>query len=197
MKKPYFLVRDDDSAILSCMWYDDPDAGPGKPLPLPPEGTVLVDSPLALEFTREGRSDTSVAYWQEGAVEWIDTASLEALRDAKKLEINKCRELANSTYFEFQEKRIACDALSWKDILSANCLIALTGTLPQGWPGGWKTIDNSYVAIPDVATWTQFIGAMVSRGTAHFNHSQQLKSLLAAAETPEQIAAIKWETLDV
>lgn len=123
--------------------------------------------------------------------------AMEILRERKEAEINAARMFANRTYFTFQNKQVACDDLSWNDIISANAEISLTREMPEGWVGGWKTMDDSYVVITDVATWILFIKAMVSRGTTHFNHSQQLKSLLAAAETPEQIAAINWETLIV
>lgn len=190
--KQFLMVRASDSFIQGTVLQDDPDYGPTIPADIAPAGMSLIAFDGV--FTRENRKDSEAAFWRAGLVEWQEMASLDDLREAKKIEINKCRELANTTYFEFQNKQIACDALAWKDILSANCYVALTGQMPEDWPGGWKTVDNSYVAIPDVATWTQFIGAMVSRGTAHFHHAQQLKALLGAAETPEQIAAITWET---
>jgi hypothetical protein len=34
--------------------------------------------------------------------------------------------------------------------------------------------------------------SMTAQGTENFNHAQALKALLAAAGTPEEIAAIEW-----
>jgi hypothetical protein len=62
--------------------------------------------------------------------------------------------------------------------------------MPPGWPGGWKSMDNEIVLIPDVATWAQFYGSMVAAGTANFNHSQALKAQLAAASAPAEVEAV-------
>lgn len=51
-------------------------------------------------------------------------------------------------------------------------------------------MDNTYVAIPDKATWVQFYGAMVAAGMTHFNHAQALKSQLSAATTAAQVEAV-------
>lgn len=77
MKKPYLSVRIADGLVLSVLWYDDPDAGPGKPMPSALPGSELVDTPCAAEFTREGRRNTEAAYWRDGIIEWEDHAVLD------------------------------------------------------------------------------------------------------------------------
>ena len=190
MQKSYLMVRDSDSVILGLLWNDDDNAGPVPPQQVAPEGVTLVFTEEV--FDRAGHSDTCVATWASGSIVWTDTATLEDLKSAKNLEINTARHVANQSYFEFSSKQIACDAVSMLDIQSANAEIALTREMPSTWPGAWKAIDNSYALIPDVATWTLFIKAMVSRGTAHFAHAQALKQLLATAMTPEAVAEISW-----
>lgn len=118
--------------------------------------------------------------------------TLDALKAAKNTEINAARLAANQGTFEHAGKLIACDPLSRSDIDGINGFVALTGSLPPGWPGGWKAADNSLLPIADVAAWTAFYGAMVAAGNAHFAHSQALKSQLAAATTAEEVAAISW-----
>lgn len=168
---------------------DDPDEGPPQ---LPAcEGECQY---IGTEFTWAAPSDTCKPTWPVGAtgIVWVETAALEDLKAAKNAEINAARLKANRTSFQYGGKAIACDELSMIDIQSANGSVAITGALPGGWPGAWKAMDNTYVPIPDVATWTAFYQAMVDTGTANFNHSQDLKAQLAAATTPEQVAAIVW-----
>lgn len=130
--------------------------------------------------------------WQSKA--WLDPRTLADLKRAKALEINQARERANFTTFPHAGKLIVCDTLSRSDIDGTNGYVALHGALPPGWPGGWKALDNSYTPIADVAGWKAFYDSMYLQGQANFAQSQQLKSQLADASTPEQIALITWDT---
>lgn len=117
---------------------------------------------------------------------------LVALKAAKNEEINASRMAVNFSHFTHGGKQIACDQLSRSDIDGTNGFVALYGALPPGWPGGWKAMDNSYVAIADVAAWKAFYASMFAAGNANFAHAQALKALLAQADTPEAVAAIQW-----
>lgn len=130
--------------------------------------------------------------WDWSANEWRDPRTLEQAKAEKNAEINAARAAANASTFTYGGKEIAVDDLSMKDIQSANGIISLTGALPGGWPGAWKAVDNTYVSIPNIATWTAFYAAMVAQGTANFAHSQQLKDTLAAATTIAEVDAITW-----
>lgn len=132
--------------------------------------------------------------FQSGGFALQDRRPLQDLKAAKNAEINAARLAANQTSFTFQGKAIACDALSRGDIEGVNGLVALTGALPPGFPGGWKAADNSVVAIPNVQVWAQFYGAMVAQGTANFNKSQALKAQLDLAQTAAEVEAISWNT---
>ena len=118
--------------------------------------------------------------------------SLVKAKQTKNALINQWREIANKTSFTFSGKQISVDDLSTKDILFANAEILNRGSLPQNWVGGWKTMDNSFVAIPTIEVWRDFISAMYGQGVTNFAHSQALKSQLAAATTLEEVEAIKW-----
>lgn len=119
-------------------------------------------------------------------------AALTKAKIDKNLQINAWRETANKTSFTFAGKQIAVDDLSTKDILFANAEINNRNALPADWVGGWKTLDNSFVSIPSVEVWRNFISAMYGQGVLNFAHSQQLKSQLSLATTLAEVEAIKW-----
>lgn len=118
--------------------------------------------------------------------------TLVELKAAKNVEINAARLTANRSTFTHAAKVFACDELSRSDIDGANGMIANLGAMPPGWPGGWKAVDNTYLAIVTVADWKAFYGSMFAAGNANFTHAQDLKANLAAATTPAQVAAIVW-----
>lgn len=128
--------------------------------------------------------------WQ--TKQWEDLRTLADLKATKNLQINESRLKANRTSFTFNNKQIAADALSRSDIDAMHGIVLLNNEMPVGWQGGWKAMDNTYVAIPDVATWSLFYSAMVAQGQANFAHSQNLKATLAAATTITEVEAIKW-----
>lgn len=117
--------------------------------------------------------------------------SLEDIKATKIAEINAARLKANRGTFIFMNKPVACDELSRSDIDGANGVISLTGALPPGWLGSWKTATNEYIPVPDVATWAALYGAMVAQGTANFTHSQELKAQIETAFTAGDRAALE------
>lgn len=122
----------------------------------------------------------------------VPAPSLEELKAAKNDEINNARLTANFSSFLYQGKYIQCDQLSRSDIDATNSYVSLFSALPPDFPGGWKTADNSYVSIPDVAIWKEFFLAFYNTGINSFMHSQALKEQLALADTPEDVEAIHW-----
>lgn len=117
---------------------------------------------------------------------------LDLLKGRVLAQINAARATANTSTFEHGGKTFSCDQLSRGDIDGVNGEVALTGALPQGFPGAWKAVDNTFLPITDVAAWTAFYRAMVAQGAVNFAHAQQLKAQLASATTPEAVAAIVW-----
>lgn len=118
--------------------------------------------------------------------------TLDKLKSVKNSAINAARLATNRSTFTHAGKSFACDELSRGDIESTNGFISLNGTLPPGWPGGWKAADNTYAGIADIAAWKGFYASMFSAGMANFSHAQTLKTQLAAATTAAQVAAIVW-----
>lgn len=123
----------------------------------------------------------------------VDDRTLPQIKEAKNREINEARLRANRSGFTFAGKLIASDELSRGDIDAVQAVVARTGALPPGFPGGWKAVNNTMLAIPDVATWDEFYGAMYATGLANFARAQALKAMLAAASTAEEVNAIHWE----
>lgn len=118
--------------------------------------------------------------------------TLDDLKARKNAEINAARAAANTSTFAHGGKTFSCDQLSRSDIDGVNGYVALYGALPPGFPGAWKAVDNTYLPIADVEAWKVFYTAMVAQGATNFAHAQELKTQLAAATTPEAVAAIVW-----
>ena len=119
-------------------------------------------------------------------------ASLSELKVAKNAEINTSRLTANFSRFPHAGKEFACDELSRSDIAGTNGSMTLIGDFPPGWPGGWKAVDNTYIAITTRVEWESFYLSMCATGAANFTHAQELKATVDAATTAEEVAAITW-----
>lgn len=145
---------------------------------------------VTMFFVGSGEVFEREATEQEVAAAAQGLPTLADLKAAKNAAINAARLKANQSNFTFAGKQIATDPLSRSDIDGAHGIIVATGTLPAGWPGGWKAADNTICQISDVPTWLAFYGAMVAQGTANFAHAQTLKAQLAAATTPEEVEAV-------
>jgi hypothetical protein len=117
---------------------------------------------------------------------------LAALKAAKNEAINAWRAIANFSTFPHAGKQIACDALSRSDIDGVANNIGLSGGFPEGFPMAWKATDNTFIQLVDVDAFKAMYASMTAQGTANFSHAQDLKAQLAAASTPEEVAAIEW-----
>ena len=159
-------------------------------LRVPPE--TLYAPEMAAQFVECG-DDVEVGWpWDGESFTPPPAPPLADLKAAKNAEINAARLAANFSTFQHAGKAIACDQLSRSDIDGTNGFVSLYGSLPPGWPGGWKAVDNTYVAIASVADWKAFYGSMFAAGNANFAKAQNLKQQLDAATTAEEVAAIAW-----
>lgn len=127
----------------------------------------------------------------------IPTQSVTDLKLIWNKKVNELRAIANQTSFTFMSKEIAVDRLSRSDLDGISSYISLYGELPPGFPKVWKTLDNSYIPIPDINTFKLLIAAMVAQGSINFYKSEQLKQKIKYA-TYEQmqddkfLATIVW-----
>jgi hypothetical protein len=119
-------------------------------------------------------------------------ANFDYAKSHKRELINTWRAEANQTYFMHAGKQIECDALSRSDIDAVAGNIALTGDFPAGFPNAWKTLDNSYIALPTVQSFKDMYSSMTLQGTANFGHAQELKAALAASTTLAALDAVRW-----
>ena len=142
--------------------------------------------------TPKPASPNPIYTWDWPTHTWVDTRAIADVRAAKNQSINAARLAANQSTFPFAGKIIQCGAVGRSDIDGINGAVTLTGALPPGFPGGWKALDNTFVSIPDKATWTSFYFAMVAQGQANWAQSQSLKAQVAAATTNQQVDAITW-----
>lgn len=117
--------------------------------------------------------------------------NIDEFLEKKLEEINKSRIDANNGTFNFSGKAISCSNDGRTNIDAINGIVSLTGAMPNDWVGVWKAEDNSYISIPDVATWTSFYGAMVAQGIANFTQSETLKAQLNAAYNANDMQAMK------
>lgn len=167
-------------------------------------GGVVVNSIVAtVAEAQTSYPDATCIEAAVGAVGWLwdgerltpppgPVVPLAELKAAKNAEINAARLAANFSTFTHAGKAIACDQLSRSDIDGTNGFVSLHGSMPPGWPGGWKAVDNSYVPIGSVADWKAFYSSMFAAGNANFARAQALKAQLDAAATAEEVAAIAW-----
>lgn len=126
---------------------------------------------------------------------WVDPRTLSVAQFEKRAEINASGLIANQGTFNFRQKLFQCDALGRSNIDGMNGIITLLNALPANWLGQWKASDDTFLPIPDIATWVLFYGAMVAQGQANFVHSQALKSKIALATTNQQLDEISWTTV--
>lgn len=117
---------------------------------------------------------------------------LELLRNKKMSDINSARAQADGSYFEFGGKQIDADADSMRQINAITGYVALFNEFPPGFPGAWKTVDNSYLPLPDIATWKSLVQAMAVTGTSNFLKQQALKTDVAQAASMAAIESIQW-----
>jgi len=117
---------------------------------------------------------------------------LELLRNKKMSDINSARAQADGSYFEFGGKQIDADADSMRQINAITGYVALFNAFPPGFPGAWKTMDNSYLPLPDIATWKALVQSMAVTGTSNFLKQQALKTDVAQAASMAAIESIQW-----
>lgn len=130
------------------------------------------------------------AMFEGGQVVTDTSDSLDALKARKRAEITQDRINADADHFTYQGKSIRTADKDMMDLLVADA--RWNKGLPSNWPGGWKAVDDTYVAIGTKDDWDAFFIAMYDAGISNFDHSQKLKAQLDAATTPEDVAAVKW-----
>lgn len=188
--KQFLMVRD-DALIVGAMWQPDMDDGPQLKPPSPvPDGVELIE--YAGEFDRSAWPDAFVARLVDGVPAWSDPRTMDDLRVAKRDEINAAWIAADSRAFGYAGEQFRAGADDVLRLNSINGYISLMNEMPPGWIGVWKTMADTFIELPDVASWKPFYTAFVMKGVTNYLAAQGLKAQLAAATTAAAIAAITW-----
>lgn len=204
------MYRDKETGLIALTHSDIRLARPNASLPSDLTNEIIQE--VGFDMVRQAprpnvdeiRQAVSEAdpVWSDG--EWVQawrvtdlpveqaTQNLALALTSKRLQINAWRLQANRGTFTHGGKSFACDELSRSDIDGITSYVTLCGALPPDWPGGWKAIDNTYLAITTVDQWRQFVASMVASGSANFERSQVLKAQLELCTTQAQIDAIQW-----
>lgn len=178
-----YAIIDEQERVTSLVWEE------GEP----PPNSVATNLPTPYYPSKP--FEGAVLRVQNGDLVWQDARDLETVRAHKNQQINAWRAEADRGTFVFMDKQIQVDDLSRMAINAVSSEVALTGELPASFSKAWKALDNSYISIPDVLTWKQFVKAMVAQSTANFLKAQELKNLLQSYTTLAEIDALTWETL--
>jgi hypothetical protein len=199
MMKPYFQVDQVDGRIQCVAWYPDPEAGPVPPVVAVLPGIRLLDTPLARDFTREGRRSTEAAYWRDGdevtpgTVEWVETATLDDARALAWAAAKKSRDEAEGADFEFAGILYQPDVAK----ITGAVLAALLPIQPPLAPFSidWTVSDNSVVTLD--AEQVMALGLTL---TARINRIHQrgrvLRDLINNSATPAEAYGYTWNSLD-
>lgn len=177
-------------AVHFGMEFDDPTDGPARPFMPAPGGTVYeqVQEP----FVRLDLGPTVLPFLAAGAVQWVETAGIDDQRAAKNDEINAAWIAADSAAFQYAGEQFRAGADDVLRLNSINGYISLMNAMPPDWIGVWKTMGDTFIALPDVDSWKPFYTAFVIKGVTNYLAAQGLKAQLAAATTAAEIAAIHW-----
>ncbi len=186
----HFIIVSQETIVLMGFSKYIPEIGPAPRFPEPMKGCTYVE--LDQPFNRINNSPSVIAKWENNNIVWEETATLEEVKLQKNAEITAAKIAANGGRFIYMGEEILVDEASFREMQSTCAWVAMTQSMPNNWPGGWKTVSNTYVPIPNVPGWVEFYGTMVQSGLANFNRSQQLKLAIAAASTHEELLLINW-----
>ncbi len=191
MKQPTALVNPDGE--IERLWeHDAPEVGPIL-YPRVPVDYRYVVLPALFDINSPPTGSCVAMMGGDGTPYWQERGDLESIKREQTAAINAAHTLANRTSFMFQGKEIQADEHSMTQIQITNGGILTRGGLRPGWLGAWKALDNTYVAIPDLATWHAFYESIEATGTANFIKAQTLKQAITAAQTIAEVTAITWQ----
>lgn len=122
----------------------------------------------------------------------VPAPTLAELKAAKYIDINLFRSSAGNASFQYAGSMFPGDASARFEIYTVQGYVERTGALPDGLPANWPAADGSSLSVATVAEWDAFYAAFVSHIVTIVSHTADLQALIAAATTPEQVAAVVW-----
>lgn len=182
----YAILGDDGKVVGVASGF----VAGGVPVPDNYSGNILnsyLDGESFREYPDRPMFSTSFDYVSR---QWISHApSIDDMK-AEKISAVTMRRVQEDQRFQFGGKWFQADAAAWKQISGVHGWVSAQNTMPPGWIGQWKAEDNTFLPIPDPATWWQFYGAVLARGSSNFMRGEALKAQIAAATTAEEVAAV-------
>lgn len=175
--------------VLGFFEYDDTD---GPPDVTPMWAVALAEPMVKLQYPAPPSETSELLVDELGVLGWFEPADFAVLKQRKHDHITKCKVDANERFFVYQGKEFSVSPASFKEMQGVCGWVGMTGSLPATFPNRWKADDNSYVLIPDVATWLDFYGTMIATGLNNFSKSELLKYYVSQCTTVEELDAIQW-----
>lgn len=123
---------------------------------------------------------------------WVDPRTVAQARTQKRFEIAQWRAAANYEPFTFAGKQIAAGPQAREDIAVVSQVVAIKGALPAGLDNEWAATDGTYVAIPNVAAWSDLVDALAAHIQAMRSHARDLQTQVGAAGTVAAVDVISW-----
>lgn len=127
----------------------------------------------------------------------MSSAVLDARKKAKNEYITHARNDADYGVFIFSDHPVRADVASQLRMTSIGLYVLSSNALPPDFNGQWKCADNTYLTIPNVATWLAFHGALRLLQATNHSQSELLKAAIEAVSSttpPSILDAIVWDS---
>jgi hypothetical protein len=127
--------------------------------------------------TKRNQKPLYNCYWDMTRMQWIDTRTVEELRQTKYEEINKERINRNLLPIDYDNKKFDADEQSQSNLRGWINVISSGGSLPANFT--WRDYNN----VDHIVDANWMIGlhtSIISRTTILYEHSWSLKQELAA-----------------
>ena len=183
----YLLVRESDGFVIGAQMIDD--VGPQPETPeCPVDGATLVR--FDGEFSRAGKRHSQAAYFVDGMVEWLETATLAEAQASAWEAVKQARDAAESADFAFDGGMYQPD----KERISGAVLAALLAERAGvEYIEEWTLADDSRRMLTGAQVMA--LGATLSaRVSAIHKTGRELREAIAAATTPQEACACTWPT---
>lgn len=143
------------------------------------------------QLQRKSERPNHTATWDDSTMEWVDTRTLQDLKDAKWGQIKAAREAAIDAPLSTPFGDFDSDERAQKSITDAVLMLQSLESL--GTPGtiDFTLFDNSVVTL-DTAQMVQVGLLLGQKVQAAYTLARALRLQIDAATTPAEVAAVVW-----
>lgn len=144
-------------------------------------------------WVSRGEAPSPTHAWDPITEQWVEARTLEQARAGKAQQINQWRD-AEDERFSHEGLWFDADPASWKKLTGVQSYVSDFAALPSWFPGFWKSENNTYWPVPDIAAWRLLYASALERGALNFQRSEQLKAYLHDENrTMTEIDNITWD----